>query len=530
MNALNIQRDEDHQAEVEDALDKQQVVSTAPEPSEMAKELADEIQGRFGALPGIEPGDVPAASRNVIDRMINGAFWSGSKGKLLLLNHNESLVQFREPESYKFLAKTFGAVVDGDAVEAAVAGAIGAQGLSAKDADNLRKAAKDAAAGVIMDHLKYHNQRESTEWRVDMFAQHSRMELLEDKVRIVLKHQPYAQQGVPDARIVEDYKKHFTRFDEFLTFLVMSRFAKDRKKSYLWFLAESNWGKGFLTSILDDIGAAVGTSTKEIEAMLEGKPVGRSPEDFKRSIVLIIDEFKAVKSEIKQLQSTISLAPKNQLTSTVEIFAKLFTSAESVSSLVTENGVEDQFANRMSIFDETGDITKRAVYKEVGNSRYFAAILAYTVDTLNRQIAEMQTEDRLDAEAGADEWLNGFITRNGLDTKFERFSDSLPYVAKSAIHWLLNGEGFKSGEIILHPEDNSRKYLTSAAKALDDYLNAHYDASQVTALRRKKPEILNLMSVDGKGCNPHRLGSKVIKALRLVDPESIEVPEPPADL
>jgi len=57
-----------------------------------------------------------------------------------------------------------------------------------------------------------------------------------------------------------------------------------------------------------------------------------------------------VKSELKQLQSQITLSPKNQLSCTVEIFAKVFTSAESVGSLVTENGVEDQFANRMSIF------------------------------------------------------------------------------------------------------------------------------------------------------------------------------------
>lgn len=145
------------------------------------------------------------------------------------------------------------------------------------------------AAGIILDHIKYHNQRESVEWRVDMFATESRLELLEDKARIVLTHRPFDFDGTPDDKVVEDYKEHFPRFDEFLTFLVMSRFALDRKKAYLWLLADSDWGKGFLVNgILKELNARVETSVREIEAMFEGKPVGRSPEEFKRAFALVV--------------------------------------------------------------------------------------------------------------------------------------------------------------------------------------------------------------------------------------------------
>jgi len=250
---------------------------------------------------------------------------------------------------------------------------------------------------------------------------------------------------------------------------------------------------------------------KEVEAMLEGKPVGRSAEDFKRAFVLLIDEFKTVKSELKQLQSEISLSPKNQLTCTVEVFAKVFTSAESVSSLVTENGVEDQFANRMSIFQEDGDITKRPLYKQVGNARYIRAVQAYTARFLNDGIAETQKSGREKAEAEAEEWLNGFIARNGLDTVFQRFSDSLPGLAAEIATYFADRN--QPHEKVVW--DAGAAYLISPAKAVDDYLRDHYDQSQITAFRIKKDYLIRLMSIDGAGNQTHRINGGPKKAVKL---------------
>jgi hypothetical protein len=513
------QRQRDHMAAKSAVAAVEQFGSTV---TKEAQKLADYIHKQLMEWLQVNPDTQPDEAESLkpdaerITHMINGAFWSGGKSKVFLLNHSESLIQFTEKDSFKFLVRTFGRVIDRAAVTAlAKVMVFGCASSEAEEKarDKHIRGCMGAANSAIMDHLKYTNQRESIEWRVDMFAKNSRMELLEDKARIVLTHRPFPTSKKPDdyAAIVADYKEHFSRFDEFLKFLVAARFSVDRKKAYLWILATSDWGKGFLIGVLKNLGCCVETSMKEVEAMLEGKPVGRSAEDFKRAFVLLIDEFKTVKSELKQLQSEISLSPKNQLTCTVEVFVKVFTSAESVSSLVTENGVEDQFANRMSIFQEDGDITKRPLYKQVGNARYIRAVQAYTARFLNDGIAETQKSGREKAEAEAEEWLNGFIARNGLDTVFQRFSDSLPGLAAEIATYFADRN--QPHEKVVW--DAGAAYLISPAKAVDDYLRDHYDQSQITAFRIKKDYLIRLMSIDGAGNQTHRINGGPKKAVKL---------------
>lgn len=498
------------------------VIPSVADVTAPAQKLADSIHGQLLAMLAINAEDQPEKATSLkpntenIVRIINGAFWSGSKSKLFLLNRNEILVQCRESDASKFLTETYGSVVDRAAVEhLARSGDFGSDPVKAAPARTKFVAGCMAVVKTaILDYLKYHNQRESVEWRVDMFANFSRLELLEEKARIVLAHKPLPSLDQPKDydRIIADYKEHFSRFDAFLDFITMARFALDRKKAYLWILADSDWGKGFLTGVLAKLGVCVETSMKEVEAMLEGKPVGRSAEDFKRAFVLLIDEFKTVKSELKQLQSQITLSPKNQLACTVEVFAKVFTSAESVGSLVTENGVEDQFANRMSIFQETGDITKRPVYREVGGARYFPAVKAYTAAYLNNAIGAMQRMGREEAEAHAETGLNTFIKLYGLDTVYERFSDSLPELAQEIARYFIEGGGNSHSLVV---NDLGAVYLRSPAKAVDDYLVEHYDQSQITAFRKKKNELIKLMSADGKGSIAHRINGEAVKAVKL---------------
>jgi hypothetical protein len=517
----NDQRQRDHKAAESAAEAVEQFGSTI---TKDAQRIADFIHGvlmeQLQVNPDTQPDEAESLKPDaeIITRMINGAFWSGGKSKVFLLNHGESLIQFTEKDSFKFLKRTFGNVIDRAAVTALAKFLEFGGGPEAQEKarDKYISGCMGVATGAIMDHLKYTNQRESIEWRVDMFAKNSRMELLEDKARIVLTHRPLPTYARPEgyAAIIADYKEHFTRLDELIKFIVAARFVRDRKKAYLWILADSDWGKGFLIGILKEMGCCVETSMKEVEAMLEGKPVGRSAEDFKRAFVLLIDEFKTVKSELKQLQSEISLSPKNQLTCTVEVFTKLFTSAESVSSLVTENGVEDQFANRMNIFQESGDITARPLYKEVGNSRYFLSVLSYTANLLNLYITNAQKKGRPDAEAEAETWLNDFMKRYGLDTLYERFSDTLPALAAELVEYFTDGDGNMSS---LVTNNHGKVYLRSPAKAVDDYLVEHYDQSQITAFRRKKDELIRLMSVDCRGYDSHRIDGKPKKAVKLKD-------------
>mgnify|MGYP001165755650 CR=1 FL=1 len=465
-----------------------------------------------------EPKLTPDTS--VIDAMINGAFWSGSQGKVFMLNHQQSLNRYTERDAYKFLRMTFGAVID----KAAVAARANEMdfGDPATMAAQQRREKHIALVvgipgGLLLDHLKFHNQRDSIEWRVDMFATQPRLELLEDKARIVLTHRPYEVSSPRNPKVVADFKEHFTRLDDFIKFLVMSRFSADRKKCYLWIHADSDWGKGFLLGVLQKLNAAVGTSMREIEAMFEGRPVGRTPEEFKRALALVVDEFKTVKAELKQLQSEITLAPKHQLTARVEIFAKIFLSAESVGSLVTENGVEDQFANRMSVFIESGTLEERSLFNEVGKGRYLAGVAGYVADEMNRMVSEMQAMGKEGSQAAADEWINGFIKQYGLDTVFDRFSASLPRVAMDVSDWLMSVDsGLKSH--ILRDQRTGQSYLTSAAKRVDVYLEEHFDRSEIGAYRKRKPEILKHMSADGCGVKSHRVNGKVEKCILLKSP------------
>lgn len=482
-------------------------------------EIVDALQVRLMTTLRINPADVVTIRKlgidvEIIARMIDGSFWSGSKSKLFLLDEAQCLIQFIAGDAYKFLVRRYGSPIDDRAIARLTESTISALGFNKTQSKEFRQAVESAVPEIIIDHLKHHNQRESVEWRCDMFATEARLELLEDKVRIILAHKPFVVCGTYEKDIIDDYKSHFSRLDEFLEFLVQSRFALDRKKCYLWLLADSDWGKGFLLGVLSALRISVSTSMKEIEAMFEGRPVGRVPEDFKRAFVLVVDEFKTVKSELKQLQSEITLSPKNQLSASVEVFAKLFLSAESVASLVTENGVEDQFANRMSIFQERGSLVKRPLYTKVGNPRYFSSVLSYFAETMNGMVERMQTMGRLEAQTYAESWINNFISKYGIDTVFDRFSDSLPNVALDAVEWF-HRRHLRQTNILEIDRLTNNYFLINANKSLNDFLNEKFDPSEVYAYRKRKPEILRHMSVDGKGIYPHKINGLQRKSVML---------------
>lgn len=487
---------------------------SAPEINPAAVQIAGKIAKVIRkALPDLN--NDPFVDPLIVRDMIEGSFWSGAKSRLFLLNEDECLVQFAIGDAWTFLCRRFGSPVDADEIMAQwladhlenVGEDAGEKGLSKSAKEAARKAISNATITPIIDYLKYENQRDHVEWSVDMFADRSRLELRADVARIILTHRPLVAAGKPDPACLADYRQHFPLLDEILEYIVAARFALDRKKSYLWMLAASDWGKGFLMGALTDLGLVVQMSVKEIEAMFEGKPSGRRPEDFKRAMILAVDEFKTVKSELKQLQSEILVAPKYQLTARVEIFTKLFLSAESVGSLVGEHGVEDQFANRMSMLTGTGTLNERPVYA-ADQGKYYRAVRAYIASRLNDLIGQYQALGRDKAELRADRYLNAFIARHGLDQHFERLSASYPEIAREAVEWCDRMGKATSGA-------DGERYLTHANKVLDDYLSEHYSHGEVSTLRRRKVEILAAMSKDGRGNTAHRIKGRVCKAVHL---------------
>jgi hypothetical protein len=477
-----------------------------PEISPAAVRLATRIaKGIRKQLPVLTVD--PAVDALIIRDMIEGSFWSGAKMRMFLLNPDECLVQFVSTEAWKFLCKRFGSPVDANEIIKQLETDLGAP-LAKKVESDARKAISASTAGGVVDYLKYENQRDSVEWAVDMFGTRSRLELRDDVARIVLTHRTLVASGKVDPACVADYRAHFPLLDEVLEYIVAARFALDRKKAFIWLFAASDWGKDFLMGALGNLGLVVETSVKEVEAAFEGKPSGMSATGFKRAFILAVNEFKTVKSEIKQLGSYLELSPKNQLRTRVQIYTKMFMSAESVASLVGENGVEDQFANRMSLIKGDEKLTDRALYK-ADQGRYFRSVQGYIAGELNRLIGEYQALGLEGAERRADTYLSAFIGRHGLDQHYERLSASYPTVADQAVVWIRTASSQKLAS------DGGYHYLTHATKVLDDYLSEHYTISEVGTLRRRKDEIMAHMSDDGRGNASHRIGGKVVKAVKL---------------
>jgi hypothetical protein len=82
-------------------------------------------------------------------------------------------------------------------------------------------------------------------------------------------------------------------------------------------------------------------------------------------------------------------------------------------------------------------------------------------------------------------------------------------VADQAVAWIRTTSSHKLAS------DGGYHYLTHATKVLDDYLAEHYTISEVGTLRRRKDEIMAHMSDDGRGNASHRIGGKVVKAVKL---------------
>jgi hypothetical protein len=448
-------------------------------------------------------------------RCVGAAFWQPERAKAFMFKNTktgEDLVTCSEKDFPEFCSNIFGALYYSKLLDEIIA----KYDVSKNDAKLIRQAAYSA----LLMYLKLNHQRSSLQIKVDMFATEGRMEMMDEHVCVIYTHKPFSE-GVVDADIIADYKAHFPEFDEVIDFIIYSRFAADRKNSYLWILAVSDWGKGLLMGAFKLLNIAVELSVKETEALMEGKPAGKSPKDFKRAFVTVFDEFKTVKSELKQLQSEISLAPKHQLSCTVEVFVKLFLSAESVESLIGSHGVEDQFCNRMSIIRGEGTIVSRAKFIEVGSAKYCESIANYIARKFNRKVAMLVSMGRDGATKYAGEQLGIFHHRYGIGNHFGRLSDSVPEIANSILDGFLSGVTkypvFNRSELAVGINDG-HLVMKSPSKVIDDWISANEAVSEQIMLKRKKSEIIKALSVDNaEQSKPYYCSwtKKAIKGIRL---------------
>ena len=462
---------------------------------EITGEVDQKIGQAFKACNIQVPTSLAPANMLVVEAIFNGVFLSAAKSKFMFLNNYEHLNEHPEKDALKFFEKRFGQVFD-----FATAKGVLAKGGASSEAIKSLEGLRQKMGQDILDEIKYKNQRNRVEWFVDPFNNNSRIELRDDIARVVVTHRPY-ESGTYDTAVVEDFRQHFPEFDAFLSWLAASRFALDRKLAYLWMLLPSDFGKGFMMGLLKNLGAVVEMSVKEIEAAFEGKPLARAPEDFRRAIMLWVDEFKTVKSELKQLQSEMRIAPKYQLSATVQLYAKVFTSAESVASLVSEHGVEDQFANRMSILKGKGTIVSRPLYV-ADQIKYTLSIRNYMAETLNGHIAGYVELGETVAALKAGQFLADFAKVHGIGQYAGRISESIADLAEQFREYAVT---MHSHELVTRATDGAQ-FLRNPSKRVGTWLESQTTRSDFNTLLRRVPEIIQALSVDCKGLSNYTNG------------------------
>ena len=503
--------------------------------NERLDELFNDIKSLMCSSLGVSFKKLPRLLEKIdykpyaIARTIEVSFWHPGSSKMYTLNKWEELICFSKSDCNHYLFKAVSPIFSYDEVyeifvENLMNNTDKSETTIAKEAEKLTNSLLSGIKDLIARHIIYNSQRNSIGMKVDMFADKNSLVLKEDIAEITYTHTPF-ETGSFKAEIVADYKEQFPELDDVLNMLVAARFAQDRKLAYLWLNAVSDWGKGFFFGgVLIDLGLIVEMSTREVEAIFEAKPVGKSMKEFKRCLAIFFDEFKTVKGEIKQLQNSITLNVKYEPSITVDIFTKLFASAESVDTLMTEYGIEDQFANRFSLILGKYRLPERPLYQS-NSVEYYNSIKNYAANFLNNEVLKMVTLGFDEATIQAGNNLKAFHTKYAIDKHIERFSDSLPTIAEEIKAWIKGCKNnvFKQpnwsddiqiiNECLLH--NNESYYLKSPSRVVGHYINNKMEHSSKGAIGRKKKEIVRLLSADGLGTKARLINHTNVKCITI---------------
>jgi len=203
--------------------------------------------------------------------------------------------------------------------------------------------------------------------------------------------------------IVKDYYDHFKELKEVLDFIVACRFSENRRASFLHLRINAGWGKTFFLTMLKEIGLLLEVNYNDFK-----DPCGLLPSDFTNKIAIGIDEFTHFKSEFKKMSNELQLTPKFGFKSEVEVFAKLFFSAEASKSFTT--GVTKQILDRVNLLDKNKykiRLEDRSVYKRYGVF-YREVLIHYINEYFKKEFDSYIGLGKLDADKKAYTYLNNF--------------------------------------------------------------------------------------------------------------------------
>lgn len=402
------------------------------------------ISGRVLGKTGMHCVNLPALYKTV-----QTMFFVESKGRYMTLNPRGNLIALTEKNMLRFVLEGAHHLLDDKALEfhpdlsipELLTSLLSQVQLSKKERFNvvslLSGGHAEVAAEIISEELqKYlvlHRQVERIQRRVDMFAEDTTCELLEDgELLVTFTHIPFVENWGVEWSIVEevwiDYVSHWPDVDQFVELMLAARFATDRRQAFLWANMPSDWGKGLLVEgVLSELGLVIKTTINTIEKAYNGSPIGLDLSNAMRAWVLFIDEWKKVSSEIKMLNSELTGASKNQLNTTVPLYLKVFASAENVDAMSGDTGVEAQFANRFMRMhsDNSVMIKDRPLFKSLGKDVYARALKSVFAKSLNNGVDRYLKLGRDLACKTADERLEELHRKFGISNDFSSLDDHI---------------------------------------------------------------------------------------------------------
>lgn len=447
--------------------------------------------------------------RDTVQLMLKGSFWNASQAKINMTNNDDELVIFPESKASEMLVTRFGQPVTNMKDFSAHLQVLD---LTATEI----RAHKNAIMRGVISSIQFNSQGDSLTYAVDMFADRTYFEVNNSNVTVNFKYEPLTLRGkhyrVECEQSIAAYKKHFPECDQLLNMIVASRFASSRKKAYVWLKCPSDWGKDVFRSALGAFHFEM--SVTEVEKALDGSPVGKSPRSMFRAFAMVTNEFKKVKSELKQLEDDITVAAKYQLETTVPLYTKLFMSAEGVDSLIGEYGVEAQFANRFSMINGTGKINDIPEFKIFGNTHFVNAVTTYITDYINNLVEEYRSLGFHEATRKGDITVEAFHDKFGLKYSAKTIDDSLNEIAEDIRQSLV--ERYQLDNTITC--DNGIMFIKSAKSKIQDiiYNGGLFTVSERHTISHKVDDIIKTISSDGKGSVARRVNGKIVRCLDVV--------------
>jgi hypothetical protein len=323
-------------------------------------------------------------------------------------------------------------------------------------------------------------------------------------------------------QIINDFKEHFTEFEEFLKWVVACRFSSSRRSSFLHLRLNAGFGKTFLKSIFLELALFAEIHYSDLKA-----PTGLKPVYFKNTLGMVLDEFTIFKQEFKDITNRLYIESKNAQKVAVEVFAKVFMSAEKSKSFL--GGVDTQISDRINIIDKNvGKLEHRTLFK-TQKKLYYNVILNYTNDTINALIAHYVALGAIQSDIEADAFLIKFheaykIQSENLEEAIKaRILSKLKELESMEYSTLSREEKEIKDKLVFI---NNNVYILTPKKTLENLLKVE-DEDFYKKARYKLPDIESVLSSQIKN---QKIQGKAYLSMKLTILPDVFFEEKPKDL